>query len=122
MSHIVQIKTEVRDLVAVRSACDRLKLPQPVQGKHRLFSGEVTGLAVALPEWRYPVVCDLSTGQLQYDNYNGAWGDQSRLDTFLQRYAVEKARIETRRRGHSLTESLLADGSIKLTISVGGVA
>ncbi len=50
------------------------------------------------------------------------WGEQRELDRFLQGYAVEKARIEARRRGHTVTEQSLADGSIKLTIQVGGVA
>ena len=55
MSHIVTLKTEVRDAAAVRAACQRLNLPAPVQGKVRLFSGEVEGLAVQLPDWTYPV-------------------------------------------------------------------
>lgn len=122
MSHIVTIKTEIRDAVAVRAACTRLKLPPPVQGTHKLFSGEATGLAVELPDWKYPVVCELSTGQLQYDNYNGRWGVQSHLDAFLQNYAVEKTKIESRRQGHSCTEQPLADGSIKLIIQVQGGA
>jgi hypothetical protein len=120
LSHIVTIKTEVRDATAVRAACQRLRLPQPTEGKHRLFSGEVTGLAVQLPAWRYPVVCQLATGQLRYDNYQERWGKQVELDRFLQRYAAEKALLEARRRGHSVTESQLADGSIKLTIHVNG--
>ena len=52
LSHIVTIKTEVRDATAVRAACQRLGLPVPVQGKTRLFSGEVEGLAVQLPDWQ----------------------------------------------------------------------
>jgi hypothetical protein len=48
------------------------------------------------------------------------WGEQQHLDSFLQRYAVEKSKIEARRRGHSVTESQLSDGSVKLTINVGG--
>ena len=32
MSHIVSIKTEVRDPTAVAAACQRLGLPEPVQG------------------------------------------------------------------------------------------
>jgi hypothetical protein len=36
--------------------------------------------------------------------------------------AVEKARIEARKRGHSVVEQSLADGSIKLTINVGGAS
>ena len=54
MSHIVVIKTEVRDAAAVRAACQRLKLPQPVQGTHRLFGSEAIGLGVTLPDWKYP--------------------------------------------------------------------
>ena len=122
MSHIVSIKTEVRDAAAVRSACDRLRLPAPVPGTHRLYSGEVTGLAVQLPAWLYPVVCQLGTGQLQYDNFEGRWGDPQHLNAFLQSYAVEKCRLEARRKGHGITEQQLADGSIKLTIRVNGGA
>ena len=118
MSHIVSIKTEVRDASAVRAACNRLQLLQPVQGTHKLFSGQATGLGVQLPEWRYPLVCQLETGQLQYDNYSGRWGDQQQLDRFLQSYAVEKAKIEARRQGHSVTEQALNDGSVKLTVNV----
>ncbi len=51
MSHIVQIKTEVRDAAAVRAACQRLGLPAPVEGTTRLFSGEVDGLAFSLHGW-----------------------------------------------------------------------
>lgn len=122
MSHIVEIKTEVRDAAAVTAACDRLRLPQPVQGTHRLFSGEIAGLGVQLPKWRYPAVCQLETGEIRYDNYNGRWGEQQHLDRFLQMYAVEKAKIEARRRGNTCTEQQLADGSIKLTVNVGGAA
>ena len=122
MSHVVEIKSEVRDPVAVRSACDRLGLPQPVQGTHRLFTSHATGLAVQLPDWRYPAVCQLDTGEIRYDTYGGCWGEQQHLDGFLQAYAVEKAKIEARRRGNTCTEQQLADGSIKLTVNVGGAA
>lgn len=120
MSHIVTIKTEVRDSAAVLAACRRLGLSEPVQGKARLFSGEVTGLLVNLRDWQYPVVCDLGSGQVQFDNFGGRWGDQKELDRFLQAYAVEKAKIEARKKGHTVTEQSLSDGSIKLTIQVNG--
>ena len=122
MSHIVTIKTEIRDAAAVRAACQRLGLAEPVHDTVKLFSGEVTGLAVKLPDWQYPVVCDLSSGEARYDNFNGRWGDQKHLDKFMQAYAVEKAKLEARRRGHSTTEQTLADGSIKLLINVAGGA
>ena len=122
MSHIVKIKTEVRDAAAVTAACRRRQLPDPVFGRHRLYRGEVEGLAVQLRDWHYPAVCQLDTGEVQYDNFNGRWGDQRELDSFLQGYAVEKARIEARKRGHTVTEQALADGSIKVTVQIGGVA
>jgi hypothetical protein len=75
---------------------------------------------VRLPGWRYPLVCRLAGGELCYDNYGGAWGEQCQLDRFLQAYAVEKTRREARRQGYGVTERLLADGAIKLTVHVGG--
>ena len=122
MSHIVQIQTEVRDPVAVRAACERLQLPQPVEGTFQLFSSSATGLGVELPEWRYPVVCETATGQIRYDNFHERWGCQTQLDQFLQSYAVEKAKLEARKQGHSITEQSLEDGSIKLTVNVRGTA
>ncbi len=122
MSHVVQIATEVRDVAAARAACQRLKLEQPSHGTVRLFSGEATGLIVKLPDWRYRVVFNTSTGEAKYDNYNGRWGDQKQLDRFLQIYAVEATKIQARKKGHSVTEQQLTDGSIKLTVQVGGAA
>lgn len=122
MSHIVQIKTEVRDEAAVKAACTRLQLPAPETKTVRLFNATATGLCVELPDWQYPVVCNLQTGQVSYDNYNGLWGEQKHLNSFLQGYAVEKAKIEARKKGHSVTETSLQDGSIKVTVRVGGAA
>lgn len=122
MSHIVTIQTEVRDAAAVVAACRRLALPDPVQGTAKVYGTNATGLIVKLPNWQYPVVCDLATGSLKYDNYGGEWGEQQQLDSFLQAYAVEKAKIEARRNGHTAFEQQLEDGSIKVTVHVGGAA
>jgi hypothetical protein len=118
----VSIKTEILDPTALAAACRRLGLSEPVQGTARLFASEVEGLIVKLPDWRYPVVIDTDTHQVQYDNYGGQWGNQSELDRLLQAYAVEKAKIEARRAGYTVTEQPLSDGSIKLTIQTGGAA
>lgn len=122
MSHIVEIRTEVRDAESLRLACRRLGLSEPVSGTTKLFTGEADGEAVQLPAWRYPVVFDLATGQVKYDNYDGNWGEQLHLNRLLQVYAVEKARLEARRKGHSVTEQTLENGSIKLTVNIGGAA
>jgi hypothetical protein len=122
MSHIVTIRTEVRDAEALALGCERLGLERPVQRTAKLFSAEATGYCVELPDWRYPVVFQTRNGEVKFDNFNGRWGDQSRLDALLQMYAVEKTRLEARRRGHTVTEQALADGAIKLTVQVGGAA
>ncbi len=122
MSHIVKIETQVRDVAAVDAACRRLGLPQPTLGTAQLFSGAASGVIVQLPAWKYPVVFETGSGQAHYDNYQGRWGGQQELDRFLQAYACEVAKIEARKRGHSVTEQQLADGSVKLTINVGGAA
>jgi hypothetical protein len=84
-----------------------------------LFQTPVTGLLVQLPKWIYPVAVDLTSGQLKYDNYGGSWGEPEHLGRFLQAYAIAKATIEARKRGHGVREQTLADGSIKLVISAG---
>jgi hypothetical protein len=122
LSHIVAIQTEIRDEQAVKAACVRLQLAAPEQKAVRLFSTTARGLCVQLPGWSYPVVCNLETGQVQYDNYGGHWGEQKHLNSFLQAYAVEKSKIEARKKGHSVSETKLEDGSIKVTVRVGGAA
>ena len=106
MSHIVTISTEIKDPAALAAACARLGLQPPVHGTTKLFITDAI---------------DTIKRDIQFDNYGGAWGDQTELDKLLQAYGVEKARIEARKQGHSVTEQTLADGSIKLTIQVGGV-
>ena len=101
-------------MAAVHNACKRLNLPAPVQGTTKLFDGEVTGLAVQLPAWIYPIVCDTVSGEVHFDNFQGRWGDERYLAKFLQTYAVCRATSEAQRRCHSVVEQKLADGSIKL--------
>jgi hypothetical protein len=120
VSHIVTIKTEVRDVEAVRSACKRLGLEEPVHGTATLFSGQATGLLVRLPGWLYPVVFDTASGTVKYDNYEGDWGDPKEFDRFVQAYAIERVKLEARKKGQSVHEQTLPDGSIKLTVTVGG--
>lgn len=116
MSHIVEIKTQVTDAAAITAACMRLQLPLPTHGSAKLFTSQATGVIVALPNWRYPVVFNTTTGEAKFDNYGGRWGDQAQFDCLLQMYAVEKAKSEARKRGYSVTEQALPSGQIKLTI------
>lgn len=120
MSHTVSVQTEIRDPVAIRAACLRLQLPQPVEGQHQLFESTVRGWGIQLPRWRYPIVCQTESGELQYDNYNGRWGDPVELDRFKQGYAVEKTKLEAYQQGHSITERSCEDGSVELLVEIGG--
>ena len=122
MSHIVSIAVEVRDPVALAAACNRLELPAPTERTVRFYDGsEVSGQAVELTDWRYPVVFDLAGG-MKYDDFEGRWGERRHLDSLLQSYAVEKAKIEARRHGYAAYERRLADGSVRVTVTVGGAA
>ena len=119
MSHIVTIQTKLRDALAIAAACSRLHLDPPVHDTVPLYQGPATGLVVRLRDWRYPVVVDTTTGTTRYDNYEGAWGDPARLNELLQAYAVEKTRIEAGRKGLTVREQSLSDGSIRLVVTEG---
>ena len=122
MSHIVEIKTELRDGAAVAAACRRLALPAPAMGTAQLYSGQAEGLLVRLPDWLYPIVIDTASGAIRYDNYGGCWGDEQHLHRFVQAYVVERARSEARKKSYATSEQSLADGSILVEIEVGGQA
>jgi hypothetical protein len=120
MSHIVEITTKLHDPAAVAAACQRLGLAAPVQGTAQLYSGQATGLLIQLTGWQYPAVIDTLTGTVRYDNYGGAWGEEQHLHRFLQAYAVERAKLEARKKGYAVSEQALEDGSIRLRILEGG--
>ncbi|MBL6706207.1 MAG: DUF1257 domain-containing protein [Planctomycetaceae bacterium] len=71
MSHIITIRTEVRDAEALGLGCDRLQLNRPVHRTAKLFSTKATGYCVELPDWSYPIVCDVESGRVHFDNFNG---------------------------------------------------
>ena len=119
MSHVVTIQTKVNDVQGISNACQRLNWPTPVEGSVQFLEEEASGLLVSLPQWVHPVVVEIKTGTLRFDNYQGLWGDQKHLDSFLQAYAVEKCRLEARKKGLGVREQLLQDGSIQLQILEG---
>lgn len=115
-SHTVTMQTKFTDPVAIAAACQRLGLEIPTFGKAKLFSEELEGVIVKLPEWSYPIVINPTSGEVKFDNYHGSWGDQKHIDAFMQAYAVEKAKLEARRKGMPCSEKVLSDGRVELTI------
>ena len=105
MSHTMNITLELKDMDALTAACERLGCPMLLRGEHKLFSSMETGVGVMLPKWSYPVIVK-DNGTVAYDNYNGSWGDIARLNELKAYYGLEKAKIEARRAGHSVYESV----------------
>jgi len=116
------VETQIRDVIALRQACNHLQLEPPIHKTYELYNSTETGWGVHLRDWKYPVVFKVETSEAAFDNYEGRWGNPERLDELIQRYAAEKTKIEARRQGYTVTEQSLADGSVKLTVCVGGEA
>ena len=116
------METQIRDVNALRQACNHLQLEPPIHKTYELYNSTETGWGVHLRDWKYPVVFKVETSEAAFDNYEGRWGNPERLDELIQRYAAVKTKIEARRQGHTVTEQSLADGSVKLTVSIGGEA
>ena len=105
-------------LPPARPARARPRHRHAVRGPGRRLARPVARLML------YPVVCTTPppAASVRFDNYNQQWGRPEELGRFLQAYALEMAKLEARKRGHSVVEQPLADGSVKLTISVGGAS
>ena len=120
MSHTMNIETEIRDTKALSSACNRLNLDFDQNiAPRKFYSTTETGMAVNLDGWKYPVVIQ-ENGKLAYDNYNGSWGEDKELGKLKAYYGSEKAKIEARKKGYSVNETIDAvNGNLKLKICVG---
>lgn len=121
MSHTVTVKTEIKDMPVLEACLNRIEGAKLVDGlkvkKHKIYSGTFEGVGVQLKDWRYPVIINPTTGEINYDNFNGSWGKQIGLDELVQGYTAQKLEYEASIRGLSMTEEKLADGSIKLTVN-----
>lgn len=51
MSNIVSIRTQVRDPIAIRSACSRLQLREPVYGPTQLFTNTKLSVSIDAESW-----------------------------------------------------------------------
>ncbi|QDT14207.1 DUF1257 domain-containing protein [Alienimonas californiensis] len=120
MSHIVTVAAKATDPAALAAACRRLKLPPPQTETVTFFDRSVrTGSTVRPPGFVYPIVCDTDSGDLYHDTYEGRWGSEAFVGRLLQAYAVEKTKLQAKARGHRCTETALADGSVRLTVTAG---
>ena len=123
MSHFTTIKTQIRDITALRAACDELGVVLVADTSARGYLGnQIKGdyviqlkgpYDIALnhqPDNSYGLTADLWQGHVERE----VGKDYGRL---LQLYGVHKASREARKKGHLVRRSQQKDGSIKLTIA-----
>ena len=125
MSHFTEIKTQIRDIGALRAACDELGLAlldntqargygrRTRAGEHVIKLRGPYDIAVnKQPDGTFGLTTDWWAGHVEQE-VGKSYGK------LLQLYGVHKTRLEARRKGYTLRRQTLADGAIKLTI--GGV-
>lgn len=85
MSHIVSTKLDFnREHVPhLQKAVQEVGGKWQGWGEVQTYSTRETGYRIQLPGWKYPVVFE-EDGTVKYDNFNGNWGEQGKLDTLLQ--------------------------------------
>jgi hypothetical protein len=126
MSHFTSIKTQIKDIVALRSACAEMGLAVEQNAKARGYASNKTKgdyvivlkgpYDVALnkqPDGSYGITADLWNDYVE----NEVGKNYGKL---IQLYAVHKATLEARKKGHFTRRSQQRDGSIKLVIATGG--
>lgn len=125
MSHFTTIQTQIRDVEALRAACNELGLELLENADARgygsnqrhgdlviRFKGRYDIAATKQPDGTYQLAADWWQGHVEKEvgkNYG----------RLLQLYGVHKAQAEARRKGYTTRRQTLKDGAIKLTI--GGV-
>jgi len=123
MSHFTTIKTQIKDIEALRSACAELRLVVKQNAMARgYYENQIKGdyviklkgpydIAVnQQPDGSFGLTADLWQGYVEKEvgtNYG----------KLMQLYAVHKAMREARKKGHLTRRQPQKDGSIKLVIS-----
>jgi len=123
MSHFTTIKTQIKDIEALHSACQELGLPllqnTPARGyEGNTIKAEYTILLTGPYDIAVNKQSDGSFG-LTSDLWNGHVEKEvgKGYGKLLQFYAVHKATREARRKGHMVTRTEKLDGAIKLVIA-----
>ncbi|MDA1257860.1 MAG: DUF1257 domain-containing protein [Chloroflexi bacterium] len=125
MSHFATIQTQVRDLDALKAACEELGLEVVKNADARGYgSNRLKGEVVIRLKGPYDIAVnaqDNGTFGLTCDWWGGHVEKEAgkNYGRILQLYGVHKATREARRKGYTVRRKLHGDGSIRLTI--GGV-
>lgn len=118
MSHIAKVDIQFKDHKCLEEAAKRIGVRTERVKNYRFYDGTIaSGTAVYLDGWKYPVVVK-EDGEAVYDNYNGSWGTEDKLNKLKQHYGVEVAKKQAHLKGYTCTETVTADGKIKLKVQV----
>ncbi len=123
MSHFTTINTQIKDIEALRSACQEMGLTLLQNAEARgYYENKTKGdyviklngpYDIALnqqPDGTFGLTADLWNGHVEKEVGRG-------YGKLLQIYGVHKATSEARRKGHLVRRSQLKDGAIKLVIT-----
>lgn len=140
MSHVVSIKTELRDLAAVRAACAELGLTFK-EGQKTIrcigaWRGNDSGIAkellgtsdhaIEVPGSNYDIGLLLNPQTGGYRMYFDDWGHNGKAiqaalgkngETLLKYYASNKTMIEAKKKGWLVTRTIKPTGEHKLQIT-----
>lgn len=126
MSHFTTIQTQIRDVSALRAACQEMGFTVEAKTQARGYgSNRIPGDLMIRLKGPY----DIAVNQQQDGTFGLAtdwWAGHVEREVgpnygrLLQLYAVHKAQAEARRKGYTTRRLTLGDNSIKLVI--GGVA
>jgi len=123
MSHTVSVKTQITEPGCIQKAalalgyqCEIAALGKRIVEK--LFESEVEGIAkVKIPTWQLPIVI-AADGTLQYDNYEGRWGDPVDLEKFKAQYSEELSLEHWQNNGFVLESKVVyQDGTRELVFA-----
>jgi Protein of unknown function (DUF1257) len=123
MSHFTEIKTQIKDIEALRSACQEMGLTLLQNAEARgYYENKTKGDYVIRLKGPYDIALNKQpdgTFGLTADLWNGHVENEvgPGYGKLLQLYGVHKAMQEARKKGHLVRRSQQKDGAIKLTIT-----
>jgi hypothetical protein len=126
MSHFTTIKTQVKDINALRSACTEMGLPLLQNADARGYANQSRkGEYVIKLKGPYDIALSRNedgTYGLTTDWWDGHVEKEvgPNFGKLLQLYGVHKTTIEARKKGHLVHRRQQSNGTIKLVIATAG--
>jgi len=122
MSHFTEIKTQIKDIEALRAACQELGLPLLQNADARgYYENQIKGDYVVQLKGPYDIALNKQpdgTFGLTADLWQGHVEREvgQKYGTLLQLYGVHKATMEARKKGLSVLRRHQPNGAIKLVL------